>query len=145
MTNLTTETLLEEAAIQRVLNRYASSLDARDWKGLDGVFTEDATAHYEGIGHFHGREAIVGLVRSVLDQCGPTQHLLGTVRVDVRGEEAEAKCYLQAIHVGQGDYEGDVMTVWGEYHDKLKRTENGWRISFLELSTIHSQGDIGLD
>lgn len=144
MSKTTMETLLEAAEIERVLNLYATALDGRDWMALEGVFSRDATAHYEGIGHFDGRDAIVELVRSVLSQCGPTQHLLGNVRIEVDGDEAQAKCYLQAIHAGLGDYEGRTLTVWGEYRDRLQRTGEGWRIVHRELAAIHSEGDIGI-
>lgn len=144
MTTMSYEMLLEKVAIEEVLNRYAIALDSRDWNALDQVFTSDATALYHGPGHFQGREAIVGLVRSVLEKCGATQHLLGNVRISLDGEKAEAKCYLQAIHAGKGAYEGKVMTFWGEYRDKLVKTVDGWRISYRELAALHVEGDIGI-
>lgn len=51
----TMETLLEQARIENVLKRYATALDSRDWAGLDDVFIEDATAHFQSMGHFNGR------------------------------------------------------------------------------------------
>lgn len=144
MTELTMETLLEEAKIERIINLYASALDNRDWQALEQVFTPDAVCNYGEVGVFEGRDAIQGLVQHVLGQCGPTQHLLGNVSIRVNGSEAEAHCYLQAIHPGLGDYEGQLLTVWGEYRDKLKRTADGWRITHRELASIHSEGDIGL-
>src|SRR5690606_19718893 len=86
MTNLSLDTLLEQARIQSVLNLYATALDARDWAALDGVFTADASANYGELGEFRGRQAIVDLVSHVLNQCGPTQHLLGTYRIAVDGD-----------------------------------------------------------
>lgn len=144
MPDATLETLLDEARIHRLLTRYAEALDARDYDALDEVFAEDASAHYEGIGHFAGRDAIKGLMRRALEPCGPTQHLLGTVRIDVTGTHAQARCYLQAIHVGKGDYTGKLYTVWGEYRDRLELTAGGWRIAHRELAGIHAEGDIGL-
>ncbi|MFV8816127.1 nuclear transport factor 2 family protein [Haliea sp. E17] len=136
--------LTDESDIHRVLTLYAELLDRRDYDGLDAVFTADATTHYEGVGNFDGIAAIKGLMSKVLDQCGPTQHLLGTVRVEVDGDTAQASCYLQAIHVGRGDYASNLHTVWGEYRDRLQRTPQGWRITHRELAGIHAEGDIGL-
>ncbi len=136
--------LIDESDIQRVLMLYAESLDRRDYDALDAVFTADATSHYEGIGHFDGIEAIKGLMVNVLERCGPTQHFIGTVRIAVDGNSAEARCYLQAIHVGKGEHTGKLLTVWGEYRDRLQRTAEGWRIVHRELASIHSEGDIGL-
>lgn len=144
MAELDLETLLDEARIQKVLNVYAAALDARDWPALDGVFTEAATAHFQGIGRFNGRAAIVELIRSVLSQAGATQHLIGNFRIDVNGSKATARSYLQAIHAGKGKFEGSKMTVWGEYRDDLERTAQGWRIVHRELAGIHAEGDIGM-
>lgn len=144
MTNLSLDTLLEQARIQSVLNLYATALDARDWAALDGVFTADASANYGELGEFRGRQAIVDLVSHVLNQCGPTQHLLGNYRIAVDGDSATAACYLQAIHVGLGAHQGKLMTVWGEYRDRLVKTADGWRIVHRQLAGIHAEGDIGV-
>ncbi len=144
MPELTIERLLDEARIERVLKRYATALDSRDWAGLDDVFVEDATAHFEGIGHFSGRAAIVTLITSALSFAAATQHLLANVMIDFDGHEARSKCYLQALHVGKDAFEGKAMTVWGEYRDQLRLTPAGWRIVHRELAGIHAEGDIGM-
>lgn len=144
MPELTMETLLEEARIERVLKRYATALDSRDWAGLDEVFTEDATAHFQGMGHFNGRSEITGLISSVLSAAAATQHLLANIVVELHGAEAHTKCYLQALHTGKDAFEGKAMTVWGEYRDHLRRTPAGWRIVHRELAGIHAEGDIGM-
>lgn len=137
------DTLLDEARIGKLLMRYAEALDRRDWAQLEQVFTADATAHYASIGQFAGREAIIGVVREALSACGPTQHLIGTVRVRVAGDSATACCYLQAIHAGLGEHRSRTLTVWGEYRDRLVRRPEGWRIAHRELALIHMSGDIG--
>ena len=140
------QALIDEAEIHRLLTRYAEALDTRDYAALDEVFTENATSNYEGIGKFDGREAIRGLMRRALEQCGPTQHLLGTVRIElIDDSHARARCYLAAIHVGKGEYEGKLYTVWGEYRDRLEKVTAGWRIVHRELAGIHAEGDIGMD
>jgi small basic protein len=130
--------------IEAVLFRYAQLLDTKQYARLTEVFTPEATANYVGLAVCKGLESIIGLVSGVLDQCGNTQHLLGNVRIDVQGDKATSSCYLQAIHVGVGDYSDRLLIVWGEYRDQLVRTSAGWRIGYRELTTLHSQGDIGL-
>ena len=131
--------------IEAILFRYAELLDTKRYARLTEVFTQDARAHYVGMAECNGVASIVNLVSGVLDQCGNTQHLLGNVRIDMQGDEATSSCYLQAIHVGLGDYSDRLLTVWGEYRDRLVRTPAaGWRITHRELTTLHAQGDIGL-
>jgi len=130
--------------IEAVLNRYASALDKKQYARLSEVFTPEAIANYVGLAECRGLESIISLVSGVLDRCGNTQHLLGNVQIDTLGEKATTSCYLQAIHVGLGDYSEQVYTVWGEYRDRLVKTASGWRISYRELTVLHEQGDIGL-
>lgn len=144
MDDLNLTTLLDQARIQAVLNRYASVLDEQDWAGLQQVFTAEAVAHYTGVGDFYGREAIIAVVRDFLEGCGSTQHLLGNVRIQVNGDQATAQCYLQATHAGLGAYLGQTMTVWGEYSDRLERRAEGWRIVERRLKIQHVTGDVGV-
>lgn len=132
--------------IEAVLNRYATSLDTKQYAGLKDVFITDVLVNYIEMGvECRGVDSVIDLVSGVLDRCGNTQHLLGNFRIDVQGDRATASCYLQAIHVGLGDYSDRLLTVWGEYRDELLRTGDGWRISYRELAVIHSEGDIGLE
>lgn len=135
--------LRDERDIEQILIRYAVDLDEHQWAGLDEVFVAAATATYHGIGDFVGRDAIRDMVRGALETCGRTQHLLGNFRIVVDGDKATSKCYLQAIHLGLGDYARNIMTVWGEYRDRLERRPEGWRIVHRELEVFKVDGDIG--
>jgi 3-phenylpropionate/cinnamic acid dioxygenase small subunit len=139
-----TNELVARARIEHVLIQYASALDARNWAGLEQVFSEDASVNYHGVGAFQGREAIVGVISGFLDRCGPTQHLLGNFRIAISGKEASAKCYLQAVHAGRDSHAGKTMTVWGEYSDRLQLRPEGWRIVDRALFVQHVEGDIGV-
>ena len=130
--------------IEAVLIRYASALDKKQYERLSEVFIPEGTANYIGLAECKGLDSIIKLVSGVLDQCGHTQHLLGNIQIDIQGDRATASCYLQAIHVGLGDYSDQVLMVWGEYKDQLVKTAAGWRISYRELSPLHAEGDIGL-
>lgn len=144
MQDLTLENVLEEKRIERVLMAYAAAIDKRNWPALEQVLAAEATAHYESFGDFTGRRAIVDGVRTFLEGCcGPTQHLVSNLRIAVEGKRATATCYIQAIHVGLGDYKDHLLTVWGEYRDRLELGPEGWRIVHKELALLHVTGDIG--
>ena len=131
--------------IRAVLTLYAKALDRRDYAALKRVFTPDATGNYHEAGTYQGIDAITGLMERALSQCARTQHLLGSMDIEIRGDEATASTYLQAIHVGKNPgYEGKLLTIWGEYRDQLVRTPEGWRIKYRELETTYAQGDIGM-
>ena len=89
-------------AIVEVVNRYSYSLDERDWDSLDQVFTADAVGRYGGQA-LNGRAAIVASIRSFLDGCGPSQHLLGNHIVELDGDQAIARCKARVYHYGAGE------------------------------------------
>jgi ketosteroid isomerase-like protein len=137
--------LADVEAVRAVLLLYTKALDRRDFAALRRVFTADATGEYFAAGQYQGVAQISTFIERALKQCGPTQHLLANLDVSLAGDSAVANSYLQAIHVGiKPGFEGQVLTVWGTYRDKLVRTPEGWRIAYRELETLHAAGDIGL-
>lgn len=139
------DTLADRKSIEGILVDYATALDSKQYHLLGDVFTADAQVEYTGIGHCDGLAEVQALVSGVLDQCAETQHILSNYRIDIDGDTARARCYLQALHVGKGDFSGKTLTVWGEYSDELQRIAGSWRIHKRQLRTLHSEGDIGLN
>lgn len=131
---------LDRFAIEAVLVDYALACDRRDWSMLDDVFLPDVAADYAGEYRIEGREQLVAMIRSMLGGCGPTQHLLGNFRVEVGDDTATAACYVQAVHAGSGRHADLTYEVWGEYRDRLVRTDNGWRIAERELAVFRESG-----
>lgn len=138
------DTLADLKSIERILLDYAAALDSKQYHLLGDVFTADAQVEYTGIGHCDGLAEVQALVSRVLDRCAETQHMLSNYRIDIDGDTARARCYLQALHVGKGQFAGKTMTVWGEYIDDLRRLAGSWRIRKRQLRTLYSEGDIGL-
>ena len=137
------EMLLAEREIYRALVRVARAMDERDWGALDPIVRADATADL-GLGQVKGREAIVGVMRSFLDDCGPTQHLLGNVMIEVDGDSARSSCYVSDMHKGTGDKAALTFSTLGEYHDRWQREGGTWRMTHrTKLNRAHI-GDIGV-
>ncbi|MGW9131860.1 nuclear transport factor 2 family protein [Streptomyces sp. NPDC055681] len=92
-------------AVVDVVNFYTYALDEREWRLLDHVFTADAVGYYGGPGSapLEGRAAVVASIRSFLDGCGPTQHLLGNHIVTIDGDKAVARCKARIYHYGAGE------------------------------------------
>ena len=135
----------DEVAVTAEVDRYANALDDREWTLLDEVFAEDAVARYGGADSapVTGRTAIVAMISSMLDGCGPSQHLLATHIVTADGDRAESACKARVYHYGAGakaalaPYE-----CFGVYRPPLRRTAAGWRITELLFDVHHTVGDI---
>ncbi len=116
----------DRTAIVRVLDRYAEALDRRDWALLDEVFAPDVEFDF-GEWRVDNRRDAVTTIRSYLDGCGPTQHLLGNYRIRIDGDQAESSVYVRAFHRGVGRTAEKTYEMGGEYQDWLRRTAGGWR------------------
>ncbi len=122
------ETLLAEREIYRALVRFARAMDYRDWGALDAIIALDASADL-GMGTIHGREGITAFMRSFLDDCGPTQHMLGNVMIDVQDDTAQSSCYVSDMHKGSGEKSAQTFSTLGEYHDSWERVGGVWRMT----------------
>ena len=112
--------------IARVLDRYAEALDTRRWELLSEVFVPELEFDF-GEWAVSSREEAVATIRTYLEDCGPTQHLLGNYRIDVNGDTASSSVYVRAFHLGVGAAIGKTYEMGGEYRDELRRTAEGWR------------------
>lgn len=136
-------TLLDEREIHRSLVTIARAMDDRDWSALAAMLLPEATADL-GTGLLTGRDAIVGLIRGYLDSCGPTQHLLGNVLVEVRGDEATSRAYVSDVHKGLGEKSSLTFSTLGDYHDRWRREQGAWRLSHRTKHNRATLGDLSI-
>lgn len=140
-------TLLDEREIGRALTRFARAMDDRDWETARTILTNDATGEL-GTGPLAGPEAVIALIRQYLDGCGPTQHLLGNVLIEVTGDTAESRAYVSDMHLGAGDRRDLSFVTLGDYHDRWRRVDGQWRLAHRTKLNRGHKGDFavfGLD
>ncbi|MBH1997501.1 MAG: nuclear transport factor 2 family protein [Sphingomonadaceae bacterium] len=125
---MSVEAMLAHHQIGQELTRFARAMDDRDWMTVKAILTEDATAEL-GTGPLMGSEAIIALIRQYLDACGTTQHLLGNLIVEVDGDRASSRCYVNDMHLGRNDASDPNFRSLGDYHDQWVRIDGCWRMS----------------
>lgn len=113
-------------AIGDLIAAYARALDQRDWPAILDIFTEDAKAYEDDV---VGPGAIAALNRQRLAEAGATMHFLGHQTIVVDGDSATAVSQIRVFRIGAGASAGKTFEIMGEYHDQLRRTPAGWRIS----------------
>jgi 3-phenylpropionate/cinnamic acid dioxygenase small subunit len=138
------QTLIDERAIMRGLARFARILDGKRWDELGDVFADDLDFNYGAAGEEHGMEALRANMRRFLDHCGGTQHLIGSILVDVDGDTAVSRSYVQARHQRVDDPAGPVFDSNGEYVDRWERRAGGWRIVRRDALWAAHHGDAGV-
>jgi 3-phenylpropionate/cinnamic acid dioxygenase small subunit len=140
MTDL--QTLLDERDIRNVAFRYCRALDTKDWALLDEVFLPDATGELGTPTTLVGIDAIRGRIRTALEHLDDSQHLVGNHEIEVAGDSATHRCYLQAQHVRAAATGGPNYIVAGRYEDRLVRTGDGWRIAHRTLTVMWTDGNV---
>ena len=130
-------------AIIAVLDRYSECLDTRNWEGLVDVFSEEVDMDF-GVWQATSLEDVRQNIRSFLDGCGPSQHLLGNYRIELDGDRASSRCYCRVMHFGKGEHEGKTFESWIEYADWLVRGPDGWRSHKRVATEQMNQGDMSL-
>lgn len=133
--------LLDEREIMRGLARFSRVIDSKAWDRLPEVFATDLTFDYGAAGHEEGIAALEANMRRYLDRCGGTQHLLGSITVDLDGDRAVSRAYVQARHQRTGDAGGPIFDSNGEYIDRWERRPEGWRIVHRDAKWFSQAGD----
>jgi hypothetical protein len=128
--------LEDKAAISDVLIRYATSIDQRDWTMFRTCFTEDVTLDYDsGIGTYKGREVFTKRFEEGHAKIGPTMHKLTNFVINVDGDKATAKSYVDALLMPL-EAGGHVRRANGFYEDTLVREKDGWKIASRKFTTV---------
>lgn len=128
--NYTLSDLVDRLAIEDLLIRYCTAIDNHDWELMDTVFVPDGIWDSTAVGGSAGtyRETRARQAEDVAPFV--MFHQLSNICVDIAGDQAVAKSYVTAPIGTRGEGGTTVLfTVGAWYHDKLVRTEAGWRIA----------------
>lgn len=130
----------DRAAIEELLVRYARGCDERDFAAAGRCFTDDAQAEYSGVRLPPGVAHIVAHL-SGLAALPATQHVIGSISVEVTGDEARVASYAVAHLVRAVDGGHEVVHRGLAYDDRLVRTPQGWRIAWRRHRVLWSTAE----
>jgi hypothetical protein len=141
---MTLQTLLDRAAISDVFNRYAMSVDMRDWALFRTCFTDDVEADFSSIwpgAIYRGGDIWVAKARELVDGLDVTQHIITNHTHDINGDTARSTSYLHAQHVFKNEFGGDQFILAGYYSYDMVRTAAGWKIKKYSLTATWGNGN----
>jgi hypothetical protein len=124
--------------------RYGRAVDSRDHALLETCFTQDAVIRYSSTfsDEIRGRAALADYLDRAVGVLDATQHLFGNFEVDVRGDDASFRCYVQAQHVRLAADGGHLFTVGGRYENTAVRGADGlWRLTLLTFEPTWTGGN----
>ncbi|MGK2866461.1 MAG: nuclear transport factor 2 family protein [Mycobacterium sp.] len=116
----------DERKIERALIAFARAMDYHDWDAMSAILSVDVVGDF-GTGRLQGSDTVIAMIRGFLDNCGPTQHLIGNVLVDVDGDRATSRAYVQDLHLSRSNPDLTFHTL-GDYHDRWARRDGHWRL-----------------
>ena len=141
---MSAQSLTDERAILNLLGDFARILDRKQWDRIPDVFAGDVAFNYGDGQEQAGIAALRLNFTRFLDRCGPTQHLLGSIQIDIDGDTAISRAYVQARHQGSGDKSRAIFDTNGEYTDRWARRPEGWRIVRRDAKWFAHHGDPGV-
>jgi hypothetical protein len=134
----------EWARVTESMVRYGRAIDTKDYALLDTCFTEDAVIRYSRsfADDIRGPAALVDYLDHAVGPLTATQHLFGSFEVDLDGDEAFFRCYVQAQHMLLGTPGGHLFTVGGRYANTAVRSDDGlWRMTLLDFEPTWTGGN----
>lgn len=115
-------------AIMNTLAAFPRVVDGKHWDRVGEVFATDIHFDYGDGGEKQGIEALLTQFKKFHNRCSAMQHLLGSIQVEIDGDNALTRAYVQARHQGIGDKADAIFDTHGEYVDQWQRRPEGWRI-----------------
>lgn len=134
--------LLDRQDITHLLHEYCRGLDVMDLDAVARVFTDNCVVEYGPEPRLRscGAAALASDLRR-LWRWSRTSHHLSNIQVAFEDEShARALSYVIAWHERP---DGSTGSLWGQYHDRLVRTDSGWRIA--ERRQVMNGNDAGFD
>ena len=128
MTDPRIERILDRQAIADLLTEYCRALDLMDLEAIAKVFTADCRVEYGPEERLTSHGA-AGVAKSLerMWRWARTSHHLSNIQIEFEGtDEARAISYVIAWHERP---DSSTATVLGQYHDRLRRLTEGWRIA----------------
>ncbi len=121
----------DKLEIQDLFTRYCTSIDSKQYDGLDSVFTPDAFIDYTASGGTKGQfPEVKAWLETVLALFSVTQHAVTNFEISITGNEAASRCiFYNPMELSSSDGTKQMFFVGGYYNDKLIRTAEGWRIT----------------
>ncbi len=113
--------------IHDVITAGAHGQDSHDWVTYGSGFAEDAR-YVHPKGELSGRDAIVSRSQQALGPLDASQHMVGSIVVDVDGDRAHAVSYFVGQHVRAAAEGGALFVVAGTYDDQFELRDGHWQI-----------------
>ncbi len=142
--------------IAETVYRFAYGIDRRDWDDYRSIFVTPPARITFDYSSYHGRPASdldvdtwIAAIAPLFSGLDATQHTMSNPLVEIDGDEARCRVYMQAAHfLWSGDLEevtgsaDPEFTIGGYYDDHLVLgPDDRWRIDAVRLTVWWRRGN----
>ncbi len=132
-------------AITQRVYEYAYGIDTRDWGLYRSIFTDQITMEFTS---YSGEPVRVMAADDWVANCkvlftglDATQHVMSNPLVEISGNHARCRMYMQAEHFFITDQGDNSYALGGYYDDQLVKSEQGWHIQAVTLNVLWHRGN----
>lgn len=130
--------LQDEHDISKVILRYATGIDRRDYKLFRSCFTDDAACDYAPTVRWSSADAITAFMEEMHRNLGETLHRMTNIVISETTGGAAVRSYVDVILMWP---DGTLnMDADGYYDDLLVKTEQGWKIKARRFTLVQFKG-----
>jgi ketosteroid isomerase-like protein len=135
--------VLDRLAVQDVVRRWFELCDEKAWDRFGEVLTDDTVAVWSAESQVQGADALVAATKHMIgsDEI-VTFHHVAVMTPVIIGDTADVTARARAMHWGLGAREGKFYESMGVQPTKLRRTPDGWRISWHQWQIVVKQGSM---
>lgn len=137
----TLEHLLDRSALIDLVSSYAVLMDRREWSLYRSIFADELDISFpdwtSGPTTRISADEWVNIVRRTLTGYRATQHMLVNHLVELNGDKAVVHSHMTARHVFSDDEEEHLG---GHYAHHAARTEGGWKLTAVHLTSNWDKG-----
>ena len=140
----------DKLMIAETIYLYAIGIDTKDFDLYGSIFTDHVNidfSSYEGSSvpetTVLTRDQWVSRVRPLFTGLAATQHSMTNPVVNIDGDTASCRMYMQAHHVFEPKKEDSWFTIGGYYDDTLIReaeSPSGWKLTGVKLTVLWRKG-----
>ena len=127
--------LQDRTDIADVLYRYSSAVDSSDTAGVRSSLADDIWAQYGNGDPVEGGDKLAAWIAEATATIIWQHHLLNVYHINIDGDQAKTLSYLTSYQVFKENPDAAVILV-ARYHDELKRTAAGWKISRRTMEVL---------
>ena len=140
----------DKLMIAETIYLYAIGIDTKDFDLYGSIFADHINidfSSYEGSSVPEStvltKDQWVNRVRPLFTGLAATQHSMTNPVVNIDGDTASCRMYMQAHHVFKPEKEDSWFTIGGYYDDTLLRdaeSPSGWKLTGVKLTVLWRKG-----